>query len=404
MTALSSVYVSVTSLLSFSKALDTISNNVANLNTVGFKASDLYFSAIPGPPPSLYDVPEGFGRDVIGSGTTVSDAGRRFIQGELRETGSPAHFAVSGSGFFVLRDALGLLYSRAGQFQVDAAGHFVDPESGAFLQALSGSGLQDLVIDPLAVFAPSPTTKVTFAGTLSTGSTTAQVKDVAIIDANGERRLFTLDFTNTSGTTIPGSTTPLTWNVSVKDASGNEVANGELRFLGSGTAVAGFDTIQFNVVGTGGRSTPVILDFSATNSLSASSSTVQVSATDGFATGRLTHFAFDQNGASTLTFSNGQTRHGVQIALASFADPQLLESEDGTRFRAPAEMAPRLGAPGTGGLGTVVHRSVELANVELAREFADIIILQRGFQASSQILNVSSQLIEDIYNSVSGRQ
>src|SRR5690349_9347817 len=137
MTILSSAYISLTGLLTFSKALDAVSDNVANLNTPGFKAGDLFFNSL--------QAPEGFGGfgddgDIPGSGAAVTGASRRFAQGELRETGTATHLAIDGAGFFVLSGEDGLVLTRAGQFEFDTEGRLVDPSSKRVVQGIDDSG------------------------------------------------------------------------------------------------------------------------------------------------------------------------------------------------------------------------------------------------------------------------
>lgn len=404
MTILSSAYISLTGLLTFSKALDVISDNVANLNTPGFKAGDLFFNSL--------QSAEGFsgtGGDaqtgIPGSGTTAIGAGRRFAQGEIRETGTASHLAIDGAGFFVLRDGTGLFLTRAGQFDLDVEGRMTDPTTQRFLQGIGANGaLTDIVIDRLRTNPPQPTSSVSFSGNLSVGSTTHQATRT-IFDAEGTERVLTFSFTNNTAVT-PGS-----WLVKVTDAQNVELLSGEIRFQGSGAPAPGFNTLQLAVTSANGTPSTVTLNFGtpgtfdgATSFSAGQTSTLQASRSDGYGIGRLTDFSFGQDGVLTLKYSNGQTEQGIRVALASVPDPQELKSETGSIFVAREGQRIDFGVPGEGGLGRLAPKSLELANVELSREFADIIILQRGFQASSQVLNISSQLIEDVYNNLSGRR
>lgn len=404
MTILSSAYISLTGLLTFSKALDVISDNVANLSTPGFKAGDLFFNSLQAPEEFT-----GSGREsdagVPGAGTTATGAGRRFAQGELRETGTPTHLAIDGAGFFVLRDAAGLVLTRAGQFELNLRGQLVDPATQRIVQGLDGAGgLVDITIDRFKTNPPTATSKVAFSGNLSVGSTT-HTATRTIFDAEGTERILTFTFTNNTAVT-PGS-----WLVNVKDAQNVNLLDGEIRFQGSGAPAAGFSTLQFNLPSANGTTSAVTLDFGtpgtfngATSFSAGQTSTLQASSSDGFGIGRLTSFTFGEDGFLTLKYSNGQTEQGARVALASVPDPQELQSETGTVFVAREGQRIEFTAPGQGGLGRLAAANLELANVELSREFADIIILQRGFQASSQVLNISSQLIEDVYNNLSGRR
>jgi flagellar hook protein FlgE len=162
MTILSGIYASMTSLYSFSRALNVISDNVANLNTLGFRGSDAIFESISGPPDN--GGAGGGMDDTIGEGTQFRAAGRRFTSGELRSTGNSSDLAISGEGFFILKGEQGSTYTRSGQFQLDENGHLIDPATGAIVQGLSGaSGLEDLFVDLGRVNPAAPTTRISFS-------------------------------------------------------------------------------------------------------------------------------------------------------------------------------------------------------------------------------------------------
>lgn len=406
MTALTSAYISVTGLLSFSRALDVIGDNVANLNTVGFKATDLLFESLPNGEGSRED--DGASREAQapGAGATVSGTRRRFTAGELRETGTATHLAIDGSGFFVLRDGNTQAYTRSGQFQLDPDGFLVDG-GGRRVQALQGGSLQDVQIDRNKKNPAKPTTLVNLGGTLSVGQENGKysMSNVKVFDADGLEKTVTIDFEKSTSTAAT-----IVWTVTVKSAEGTTLQTSDIGFEGSGAPAAGLSAIKFNLPASGGRNSEITLDFGqpgsqdGVRSLSAgTASNLQVSKSDGYGLGSLTDFSFDSKGLLTLRYSNGQTETAPRLALADVSDQQRLQSADGVTFTAPDGVDVHVGLAGEGGLGALRPRSLELANVELAREFADILILQRGFQASSQVLNVTSQMIEDIYNSVSGR-
>lgn len=406
MTALTSAYISVTGLLSFSRALDVIGDNVANLNTVGFKATDVLFESLPSGEGSREDDRPAGDADVPGSGATVGGTRRRFTAGELRETGTATHLAVDGNGFFVLRDGAVQAYTRSGQFQLDVDGYLVDG-AGRRVQSSQSGDLHDVRIDRNKTNPPTPTTLVNLAGTLSVGQQDGKysMSNVKLFDADGLEKSVTIEFERSTSTAAS-----IVWTVTVKSAEGTTLKTADIGFEGSGAPANALSTVKFNLPASGGRSSEVTLDFGqpgsqdGVRSLSAgTASTLQVRKSDGYGLGSLTDFSFDSKGLLTLRYSNGQTETAPRLALADFSDQQRLQSADGVVFTAAENVDVRIGLAGEGGFGSLRPRSLELANVELAREFADILILQRGFQASSQVLNVTSQMIEDIYNSVGGR-
>ncbi|MDP3739820.1 MAG: flagellar hook-basal body complex protein, partial [Hyphomonadaceae bacterium] len=164
MTILSSLNTSLTSLFTFSKSLDVISDNLANLNSAGFKANELLLRDLGNASP------ESFSQSYAerGQGVEVTGTIRRFTQGELRQTGTDTHLAIDGSGFFAVMTPDGIRYTRAGQFQVDAEGKFVDAVSGAVLQRLSdGNDIANLVISRTRTSPPQATKTVALSGNLS---------------------------------------------------------------------------------------------------------------------------------------------------------------------------------------------------------------------------------------------
>ncbi|HUS24123.1 MAG TPA: flagellar hook-basal body complex protein, partial [Candidatus Binatia bacterium] len=228
----------------------------------------------------------------------------------------------------------------------------------------------------------------------------AEVRGLQVFDASGGERL--LDVTFTRSVARAGA-----WQVRVADATGSEVASGEIRFGGSGAPEPGFSTLALRLPGA---SADVLLDFGTPGSLegatsfsSGPTSTVQARQEDGYPAGVLAAARIDDRGQVVLQYANGQERRGMQLAIATVADERQLESQDGVLFRAARGVTPVFGRAGESGRGTVVAGSLELANVDLSREFAEIVILQRGFQASSQILNVCSQAVEDLYSRLPGR-
>lgn len=411
MSILSSIYASTTSLFSFSRALNLISDNVANLNTVGFRASDALFEPIAGPAGN-----GGVGgalADSIGDGTQFRGGGRRLTAGEIRETGNSSDLAIRGEGYFVLKGERGFTYTRAGQFQIDDKGRLFDPISGGVLQALQNGKLSDLSVDLNKINPPSKTTGISFTGTLAVtdttngGTTDTYTADkVTAFDADGIAHTLTTTFTKQPA----DQTGVVSIKVDVKDENGATLTSPAdiIKFAGTGSPAPGFNTVQITV-GSGANASIVTLDFGDSGGLdgvrylSASSSSVTAKADDGYGIGQLTSYDFDSTGALTLKFSNSQSEVSNQLALASFANADDLDTTDGRIFTAGPDIDAILSKPSENGLGILIPKNVELANVELSKEFADIIILQRGYQASSQILNVTNKMIEDVYNGVSGR-
>ena len=410
MTAFSGIYSSMTGLFGFSTALDVVSDNISNLNTPGFKSNESLFrdlgSATGGTADQSFE-------QAIGQGTYVSGQVRNFAEGQIQATGNPDNLAIDGSGFFVETLNGQQLYTRAGQFKFDTDGHLVDSVTGARVQAIDSSGkLSDLMVDQIQTSHAVPTTQVKFSGTLSTGQTDASnnptftLNSIKVVDASGTSQTLTATFTLDKSNTTAGTTI---WDVTVTDANGETLTTGQqnqIRFDGTQEAQPGFDTLDIILPTANQQSSFVTLDFSdAISNSSGTTSTLAVESADGTPEGALTGITFDTNGIVQLAFSNGKTETGPQVALAAFSNPAALVESGNSTFAIPrgSDLTPTLGHSGDDGFGTLQAGSLELANVDLGQEFANIIVLQRGYQGSSQVLNVASQMLDTLYNALSNR-
>lgn len=374
-------------LLTFSQSLDTISNNIANMNTSGFRGNDVFYSA-------LSNGENGIGSSIGGTST-------RLEAGDIRQTGNSTDLAISGQGYFVIRGEQGDLYTRAGNFQFNDEGLLTDISTGHRVQALNESGLLiDISIDGLQTLAPEATTQVDFRGNLSTNDTTHTVSNITVYDTSGEAINLNVTFTNNSSVTA-GS-----WLVEVKDKDDNVLTNGEIRFNPDGTPTTGFQSLDVTLPGT--NANVVSLDFGAADttngatSNSGASSTIGGQAEDGFPLSGLIGVSFNEQGQLKLLYSNGDTNDGPKIALAYFSNEQDLVQVDGAYFRTQENNQPSLGNADESRFGKIVGSSLELSNVDLAKEFADMIIVQRGYQASSRVMSIANQLVEQLYDGSGG--
>jgi len=379
------LYNSLSGLFSFSRSLETVSNNVSNMNTPGFRGSDSFFENVLG-----------------GRGTSISGEGLRTDAGDLRQTGTSTDLAVIGSGFFVLRDTDGNFhYSRAGQFRFDDTGALVDTVTGYEVMARDASGsLSPVTIGSSRNLPAVATSRVDLSGNLLPSATTHSIPNVRVFDASGEDHNLTVSLTNNS------ATTPNSWTVSVTDQSGTVVGTGELRFAADGSLQAGFTSVGVTLT-LPGSTQAITLDFGTAGNLSGTTqfagSTTNLGARtiDGHGVLGLSGFSFDTAGVLKLNYGT-ETRDGQQIALAFIADEATLQSDGGRMYSGVDAARVTLGHPDTGSLGRIAGGSLEMSNVDLTQEFADMIVIQRGYQASSRVLTVSNEMIENLYNSTRG--
>ncbi len=271
------------------------------------------------------------------------------------------------------------------------------------MAALVNGQLQDINILGLRTNGGRATTKVEFSGILDSNSSSSSpytISNISVFDDHGVTHTLSAVFTNNTVIT-PGS-----WLVDVKDEQGNLLATGEIRFNSDGTPAVAFNSFDVNLGGDSGQSVQLFFgdpgSVAGARSLSASSSSLAVSQQDGFGAGSLTRASFDSNGRLVLLYSNGQTTDSETLALASFSFLQGLREAQGNLFL-PGEEQPVLGVAGKDTFGSITGGSIELANVDLAQQFSDLIISQRGYQASSQVISTANDMIQQLFDMKSKR-
>lgn len=394
----SSIHTGLTGLIAFSRGLDVISNNVANLNTPGFKRSDLQFQDL------LYrytvsgENNENRSALQIGNGVQAHSSTINFSQGELRTTGGDTDVAIDGNGYFIVSNDDGEFYTRSGQFQFDQNG-FLVTSNGLRVAGFNSSGLiSDINIDNLLINTARQSTKLEFRGNLSTGSNSHNITNINIYDNVGNVSQLSITFTNNFAA-MPGS-----WLVEVRDQNSNIIVSGsEIRFQGNGSPDNGFNTIDFTYTSPTGSEVNLSLDFGlpglftgATSFSAGQTSDLILDAQDGYGVGAITNVTFNTDGQLIVNYSNAQSTRGSQLALAYFQDIQSLRQDGNSIFMTTLSDEPVIGRAGVGPFGTISGGSIELSNVDLTEQFTGLIIVQRGFQASSQVLTVANEMIQQL--------
>jgi len=395
---LDSIYIGMSGLLGYSRGLRVISNNVANLNTPGFKASHLQFADLfsgNGASNSQGGVPT---KDGAGVGVNTLSTTLSFTQGEFRQTGNNLDLALNGDGLFVERNDAGeVRYTRAGQFQFNSDGILVDRTDGAHVLALDDTGkLTEITVGKLKSNTPKPTATINFEGNLSVDATSDFVADgVKVFDAAGGEHTLKLTFHKEA--------TPGTWTVTVNDGA-TVVGSGEIKFV-NGVPDPAASTLQLAYKPEGVAELALSFDFQTgvTSFAAGTTSTLAFSKQDGFGAGVLTSARFDENGKLTLAYSNGQTVTGPRLAVARFDTTDGLESVGGNKFASQDSGSMHIGAAGSEGFANVSSGVLELSNVDLSQEFGDLIVTQRGYQASSQIVSTANEMIQQLFDMKSRR-
>lgn len=392
-----------------SDAMAVTGDNIANLNTVGFKSTRFSFADIL---PTLWAEIE------TGNGAGLADVGKPFQQGALESTPNLTDLAISGNGFFIVRDPLAgaLNYSRAGQFHLDSNGQLVNAGN----QILQGSG-GDITINTTAALPPQATSSVAVQLNLDALSVTPAAGFPAAADATPSDWLAASNFSSVMTvydsqgdshdlTFLFRLNAPNTWEYRVTaprgDLDGTAPTSAEWRQVGApGTLVftplgqldgaASTITAIDGLTWSSGASQTIAagaLDFSGTTQF-AQPSALLAARQNGSASGMLTAIAIDGQGNVNGKFSNGTIQLLASITLANFNNVDDLDPLGSTLLAESSESgAAQIGTPGQNGLGSIVAGTLELSTVDLAREFVALLILQRAFQINSQVVTTAEQM------------
>ncbi len=394
---LRSLFSGISGLRSHQTMLDVTGNNIANVNTTGFKSSQTQFqdtlSQVLTNAGGAQNGTGGTNPAQVGLGVKVAGITTNFTQGSSQLTGRSTDMMIQGDGFFVVRKGAETYYTRAGNFDFDATGQMVLPGEGALVQgwmAVNGvvdtnSPLADLKVPAGTLMPARATTATGVVGNLpSDGTATSLVRTTQGFAADGTERTISLTFTRT-GTG---------WDLSAGD--GTATASASLAFAADGKLdlAASTGLSATGAVTLGG----VGIDLSAVTGYAGVES-VQLSSQDGFAAGELQSFTLGADGTITGAFSNGLKQVIGRIALGSFTNPGGLEKSGGSLFRTTVNSGDAVvGAAGTGGRGSLAGGALEMSNVDLSTEFTQLIVAQRGFQANSRVITTSDEVLQELVN------
>ena len=396
-------------LTSAQEQLQSVSNNLANIDTNGYKSQTLTFSDIF----LQTGVVNGSGDPVqIGSGVSVSSTDSNFTEGNLSATGTASNMAISGNGFFVTQAADGTQdFTRAGDFTTNHAGQLVTPSGELVLgyPAVNGVVNPSGTLQPLQVgSATSPAVASTMVGitaNLDSDSdigTTAPSSTLSIYDSLGAAHTLSVSYTKTAAGTWSYTATVPSADMVAGTTGDTVVGTGTLIFNGSGQldptstigpisipTLADGATVPLSLAGPFGTLTkPTITQTAMASATSAAT-------TDGFASGTLanSNFTVQPDGTIEGTFTSGATLALGQVAVASFANYQGLASLGNNDYHASAASGSAvIGQAGTGGRGTIVGGNVEQSNVDIATEFAKLIVAQQAYSANAKSITTFNTL------------
>jgi len=405
-----SMYAAVSGLRSHQTMMDVVGNNIANVNTHGFKRSEALFQDV------LSQMIHGAGTPTanlggtnpaqIGLGVMVSAIAQNLGQGSLQTTNRDLDLAIQGDGFFVVDQGGEQMFTRAGSFFLDANGRLVNSDGGLIQgwNADAAGGLVDSGGTPGVIRIPigeqsSPvvTSDVKLGGNLSADATvgTQYFTGLSVFDEQGNPIDIdlTLEKTNDDEWTVSATYGPTQIPIVLADNVLTFGANGELTSpadlqidIGAG-GIPGLGAVTFTIGGAGERR---ITQYGGASSVAPVTQ-------DGSAAGMLQSLRVGTDGVIVGSYSNGLVKPIGQVAMAAFSNPEGLERITGSNWRVTTNSGlAQIGTAGSGGRGSVAPGTLEMSNVDLAEEFTALIRAQRGFQANSRVVTSSDELLQEI--------
>ena len=411
---LSSYSTALSGLNAMSTAIDIVGNNLANLNTTGYKADRADFKDL-----MAESLGGGNATTQVGLGTTAPITSKIFSQGTITQTQGSYDAAINGDGFFIVKNSSGQdLYTRDGSFQLDTNGNLVT-STGEAVQGWSGvngvlnpsGALSNIQLPVGQNLPPQATTTMTLSGNLSSsavaGSSTGTFStQVQAVDSLGNTVPLNVAFTK-------DATVSNQWDYAVTSPNGTVTGGaGSIQFNGAGVmtsptapngnialGVSGLTdgasnlNVSWNLYDANGA--PQFTQFSDAAAISANSQNGQPAA-------QLTGISLQNGGTIVATYSNGAQQQVVaQVALADVRNPESLVDVGNNNFSLGATTAaPVIGTAGTGGRGTIDGSSLEGSTVDIASEFSNLLTYERSYQANSRVVTVSDQLAQEAVNLV----
>ncbi|GGK18098.1 flagellar hook protein FlgE [Pilimelia terevasa] len=388
---LRSLFSGISGLRAHQTMMDVTGNNIANVNTTGFKGSQATFqdtlSQMVQPAGSPATGLGGTNPAQIGLGVRLGGITTNFTQGATQMTGRSTDLMIQGDGFFAVNNGSETLFTRNGSFSFDANGTMVtnggmkvqgwQANAAGAINTNANPGPITLPISTL--LAPTATATATFSGNLPgnqpNGSAITTSMTVYDIAGNGS----TLSVTLTKQAAG--------WDVSF---DGGVTTTGSLTFDGAGAYTGGSPVLD--------PATGVSVDLDGITAYSGSS-TVAPQSQNGSAAGSLQSFTISPDGIINGVYSNGLKQSLGQLTMATFNNPTGLEKAGDSMYRNTVNSGPaQFGPAGTGGRGVLQSGALEMSNVDLAQEFTNLVIAQRGFQANSRVITTSDSLLEDLVN------
>ncbi|TQE69289.1 flagellar hook protein FlgE [Leptospira noguchii] len=456
-----SLYSGVSGLKNHQVRMDVIGNNISNVNTHGFKTERVTFQDMISQELRGASEPKenigGVNPQQVGLGSLIAAIDKIMTQGSLQTTGKNTDVAMSGEGFFIVKDGDKQFYTRAGAFNLDKNGYYVNPANGLKVQGWnsrlddkgnkyinSAASIEDIIIPVYSKEPARATSQIDFKSNLNSSAPavppdatqeeiTAMINDpdpkmrrghvttINTFDDQGIQREFKMEFYKVRDNTWKArlnmtDSTQLSVDVSGTGGQNTQLPGNvelEFGFTPDGKLVYvsdGVDSmnsgklnakVSFRIPGN-----PAIQNFDLNlgeagmvNGITQFSSdfTTKAVKQDGYTMGYLESFSIDNSGTITGVFSNGVRQPLARIATAVFNNPAGLDKAGDTMFAYSMNSGePNIGEAGVQGRGKINAGLLEMSNVDLSDQFTDMIVTQRGFQANSRTITTSDQMIQEV--------
>jgi flagellar hook protein FlgE len=408
---LRSMFSAISGLRAHQTKMDVTGNNIANVNTVGFKGSQTVFQDTLSQVIRAGGAPAadrgGTNPAQVGLGVKVAAITTNWTQGATQSTGRSTDFMIEGDGFFVTRSGTEELYTRAGSFDFDGTGKLVTPD-GSVLRGwmaqpdgtVNPNGpIEDLTVPYGQLVNPTQTTTASVLGNIPSETVpgASLQTGITMYDSQGVPQKVFYNFTKGAAAGA--------WTLDIVHADTTVLASAipiQFNSLGALTTPASGDISFIPPVATYPSWTPaapgVTVDLSGMTQFGGAN-TMTAPDQNGFALGSLQSFQLGNDGTIMGVYSNGLRQPLGRLALASFNNPGGLEKAGNSSFRVGDNSGvAQVGMAGQGGRGVLNSGALEMSNVDLAEEFTGLIVAQRGFQANSRVITSSDEILQDLVN------
>ncbi|HOB08016.1 MAG TPA: flagellar hook protein FlgE [Limnochordia bacterium] len=408
-----SLFAGVSGLQNHQVRMDVIGNNIANVNTVGFKYSRATFKEALSQTLAAASAPQGNRGGVnaqqVGLGSRLGSIDVIHTQGGTQSSSSETDLAIEGNGFFILVDGDKRYYTRAGMFEFDGTGTLTSklnglpvlgylPDATGNISSNTTQLMKIQITEDVRSITPQATTEVVLSGNISSALNDGEsvVRIATVYDVNGDTHRVLITFTKTG-------LNNWSWTARLEtDDPSESRGDGTIEFNDNGTISAGHTgtvTIPAGALPLV-ESTDLVftLDFNGVRQF-ADETSVAVLRQDGLPKGELDGISIDRSGTLIGSYSNGLIKELGRIALARFENPPGLLKVGDTMFAESVNSGDAvIGMANTSGLGAIMSNSLEMSNVDLSNEFTEMIITQRGFQANSRIITSADEMLQELVN------